>query len=121
MKTRYMCVVLAALFAGMQPIRAEQWTETTQTDFADGSYQSNMYSSGDGSLRTNPGPAYDLNKDGHPDLVISNYWSGGNFDCPSFIYWGSDAGYSSANRTSLPRPAQQAPRRKPHEDRVYHR
>lgn len=106
MRSKQLFVVLAALALFAQFTLAGQWTETTQLDFADGYFQANMYTSGngkgDGELKSNPGPVYDLNKDGHPDLVISNYWSAGNFDCNSFIYWGSDSGYTNANRTSLP-------------------
>jgi len=38
----------------------------------------------------------DLNNDGYPDIVFSNYYS-----YEGYIYWGSASGYSAANRTNL--------------------
>jgi hypothetical protein len=106
MSIKHLLVVLAGLAVLAQPGQAGQWTETTQPDFSDGDYQANMYSSGagtgDGALVANPGSCYDLNRDGYADLIISNFWDSGNFDCNSFIYWGSDSGYTIGNRTELP-------------------
>jgi len=44
----------------------------------------------------------DLNKDGYPDIVLANYVTGHKGDTTSYIYWGSDKGYSKENRTELP-------------------
>ncbi len=45
----------------------------------------------------------DLNRDGHLDLVMSNYMSGRTRTLPVFIYWGGEGGtYSRTNRTDLP-------------------
>ena len=45
----------------------------------------------------------DLNRDGHLDLVMSNYMSGRTRTLPVFIYWGAEGGaYSRTNRTDLP-------------------
>jgi len=45
----------------------------------------------------------DLNKDGHLDIVFSNYIDDGLvYQNPSYVYWGSPSGYSPSNRTDLP-------------------
>ena len=47
--------------------------------------------------------AADLNADGSPDLVFSNYYNGTTHLIPSYIYWGSAGGtYSTARRSMLP-------------------
>lgn len=44
----------------------------------------------------------DLDADGHPEIVFSNYASG-VYTLMSFIYWGSEGGsFSTARRTELP-------------------
>lgn len=48
------------------------------------------------------GTIADLNKDGLPDLVIANAFNGTKTELPSFIYWGTPQGYSSAHRTPVP-------------------
>ncbi|MBN1657089.1 MAG: VCBS repeat-containing protein [Anaerolineae bacterium] len=44
----------------------------------------------------------DLNQDGYPDITFSNRRNGADHDQDSYVYWGSDGGYSTANRTGLP-------------------
>jgi len=44
----------------------------------------------------------DFNKDGHYDIVFANYTNGTSAYINSYIYWGSDTGYSSTNRKELP-------------------
>jgi hypothetical protein len=45
----------------------------------------------------------DLDADGHPDIVFSNYASTPGYAVDSYIYWGDDKGaYSTAHRTDLP-------------------
>ena len=47
------------------------------------------------------GHTADLNFDGYPDLVLSNYLNAsGNYTIDSYIYWGGPNGYGG-NRTSL--------------------
>jgi len=48
-----------------------------------------------------------LEQDGYPDLVVSNYYSGnmpgvGTYYGESYIYYGSDSGYTDTLRASLP-------------------
>jgi hypothetical protein len=45
--------------------------------------------------------AADLNKDGHVDLVFSQFRDQQNYDIGSYIYWGSATGYGTGNRTTL--------------------
>ena len=45
----------------------------------------------------------DLNRDGHLDLVLSNYMSDTTRSLPIFVYWGGPGGtYSDKNRLELP-------------------
>ena len=45
----------------------------------------------------------DLNRDGHLDIVMTNYHAYHTRTLPAFIYWGADGGsYSESRRTSLP-------------------
>ena len=44
----------------------------------------------------------DLNKDGFPDVVLVNEFNGTKTELHSFIYWGSQDGYSAQKRTELP-------------------
>ncbi len=56
-------------------------------------------------VAVNPAPTgdrVDLDRDGYPDLVISNYYSGSSYNTNSYIYWGSPTGYNEAARTALP-------------------
>ncbi len=45
--------------------------------------------------------ASDLNRDGHMDLVISNYKEHFSFEVPSYIQWNSAEGFAPTRRTSL--------------------
>ncbi len=47
-------------------------------------------------------PAADLNGDGYPDLVVAQYRNGTDYTINSYVYWGSESGYSNADRTGLP-------------------
>ncbi len=44
----------------------------------------------------------DLDGDGYQDVVIGNYYDDGDLSLDSYVYWGSAAGHSSADRTDLP-------------------
>ncbi len=44
----------------------------------------------------------DLNNDGFPDVIIANEFNGTKTELHSFIYWGSQRGYSAHNRMVLP-------------------
>jgi hypothetical protein len=44
----------------------------------------------------------DFNRDGHLDLFVSNYTSEDHRAIPSYLYWGSAAGFSPRNRLDLP-------------------
>jgi hypothetical protein len=71
------------------------WIETTQEDFADGSYEKNIYAShnSNGSLEFTT--RFDLNCDGYIDLFSSSADS-------ITIYWGNVQGYSLSNKTIFP-------------------
>lgn len=43
----------------------------------------------------------DLNGDGLPEIVVSNFTDGRSFDVPSYIYWNSKNGFSDTLRTSV--------------------
>ena len=44
----------------------------------------------------------DLNVDGRPDIVIANTNNGTVGDLDSFVYWGSDDGFTPRNRSEVP-------------------
>lgn len=44
----------------------------------------------------------DLNRDGHPDLVVLNRFDGTKNELSAWIYWGSAEGFSADRRDSLP-------------------
>ncbi|MFQ6071757.1 MAG: FG-GAP repeat domain-containing protein, partial [Methanosarcinales archaeon] len=44
----------------------------------------------------------DLNNDGYLDIVFSNHHNDATYNLNSYIYWGSESGYSSANKAELP-------------------
>lgn len=43
----------------------------------------------------------DLNGDRYPEVVVANFRNEKTYDVPSYIYWGSERGYSDANRAQL--------------------
>jgi len=45
--------------------------------------------------------AADINGDGFPDLIFSNYNDGKTYDVPSYIYWGSATGYAPYLRSKV--------------------
>jgi len=53
-------------------------------------------------LRSISNAVADLNADGFPDLVFSNYSDGKTYKVNSYIYWGSASGFKAAKRTELP-------------------
>jgi len=69
------------------------WIETTQSDFADGYYETNIYASMKQGGTIEFTQRWDLNSDGYIDILISNEY--GN----AYIYWGSDSGYISSDMT----------------------
>ena len=44
----------------------------------------------------------DLNRDGHPDLVLVNRFNGTRSDLDSYVYWGGRDGFEPGRRTLLP-------------------
>jgi hypothetical protein len=70
------------------------WTETTQLDFKDGTYECNIYASQRDSGTVEFSSRWDLNNDGYMDIVITNEFS------DDYIYWGSVTGYNPGNYTT---------------------
>ena len=68
------------------------WLETTQSDFADGFYERNIYASHVDGGAVDFAPRFDLNGDGYLDVVTCDI--GGPYVT---VYWGSASGYSSSN------------------------
>ncbi len=107
-KSYFALVALACLFLTTAVSFAGTWVESTQADFVDGDFEANVFTSTDGSdsgcIKTAPGAFYDLNKDGRPDLVISNMHDDSrNFNINSYIYWGKhDWAYSADSCMGLP-------------------
>ena len=82
--------------------RQQQWIETTQQDFADGTFDGggNLYASWKGDVQVVN--SWDLNNDGWMDLVFTNWGNDESYNIESHIYWGSPDGFSTKNRTGLP-------------------
>jgi hypothetical protein len=72
------------------------WTETTQEDFKDGTFERNLYASQRGGGNVEFVNRFDLNNDGYIDIFTSE--SDGPFVS---IYWGGSGGYSPGNRTAF--------------------
>lgn len=104
MPLQYLSALLVGLALFANPVLAGQWVETTQADFADGVFNVNVIADHSGILKVHQDAIYDLNEDGNPDIIISNMqdtlW-GDDFDVPSYIYWGTDSGYTITQRTAL--------------------
>jgi len=45
--------------------------------------------------------AVDLNKDGWPEMVVSNHQEHNSYELPSFVYWNSPGGFDLSRRTPL--------------------
>ena len=43
----------------------------------------------------------DLNSDGYREIIFANETDGQTYDVPSYIYWGSEAGFEASRRTHL--------------------
>ena len=50
----------------------------------------------------------DLNRDGHPDLVVAKGYNGTRTENRSALYWGSESGFDAERRTDLPTVSAQA-------------
>lgn len=88
---KYFCIVLImTVFSS----GSTMWVETSQEDFCDGIYESNLYVSMKDGGTIELTSRWDLNGDGFLDIVVSNERAS-----ISYVYWGSASGYSSSNRT----------------------
>lgn len=99
---RFRTLVFVTILFVVVPGMAGIWYETSLTDFSDGIFNANVYIIAWGKVKSKQDAIYDLNEDGHPDIIVCNMHDNYNFNTPSFIYWGSDFGYSANNRTELP-------------------
>lgn len=73
------------------------WIETTQEDFADGTFEQNIYASHYGNGVVEFAPRFDLNNDGYLELYVSD-----RYGPYARLYWGSNSGYNSNNVTLFP-------------------
>lgn len=103
MKTARLASLMLLLVSALwMTAHAGIWQESSQADFADGTYNTNVYTLPTGKLMVQQDAIYDLNDDGHPDIIVCNMQGlNGEFDTPSYIYWGTDAGYDTLHRTAL--------------------
>jgi len=95
--------ILLFLFLFTNTAFASTWTETSFDDFADGKYSdggANIYTSIDGTIRL-IGQEWDVNGDGWMDIVFSNCYDDTTPNIDSYIYFGSETGFSEANRAEL--------------------
>jgi hypothetical protein len=94
MARRYVCATICiAVLAFAQ----YTWLETTQSDFADGMYERNIYASHLDGGTVEFAPRFDLNGDGYIDLYTAD-----RFGPYVRVYWGSASGYLSGNVTLFP-------------------
>jgi len=70
------------------------WLETSQADFADGIFEKNIYASHRKCGAVEFVPRFDLNLDGYLELFSSS-----RHEDKTWVYWGSESGYSVNNRT----------------------
>ncbi|MBN2619944.1 T9SS type A sorting domain-containing protein [candidate division WOR-3 bacterium] len=73
------------------------WTETTQQDFADGFFNTNIYASMHNGGMVEYAPRFDMNNDGYMDIVTNDI--GGPYVT---LYWGSVQGFSPDNCRCFP-------------------
>lgn len=102
MKPRSILYPLLTILLLMPLAYAGTWRESSVADFADGNFNANIFASCEGSdsgaLKSNPGPFYDLNKDGRPDIVVCNLEG-----AYTYVYWGRhDWTYSADSCQWLP-------------------
>ena len=94
-KNKFMLAVLLCVMVSFTVVNAGVWEESTQADFSDGLYDVNVFTTYTGEIKCQQDGIYDLNDDGNPDIVVCN------LNGPVYVYWGSEDGYSTVNRTSL--------------------
>jgi hypothetical protein len=88
---------------GLTDVCAQAIHETSFADFSDGTMPrslGNLYVSADGAVRVVR--TSDLNDDGRPDLVFSNFTNGTLRALDSFVYFGAEDGFSAEARAALP-------------------
>jgi hypothetical protein len=94
MVEKYMPILLCIT---MLAFAQNTWVETTQSDFADGMYEHNIYASHVDGGTIEFAPCFDANGDGYIDIVTCDI--GGPYVT---LYWGSDTGYSTGHCTKFP-------------------
>lgn len=86
------------------PVERGVWAESSFVDFADGLFDGggNIYAAANGTLR--PAWSPDLDGDGWPDAVLTNFSKDPANTDPGvvYVYWGGADGFDSSRRTRLP-------------------
>jgi archaellum component FlaG (FlaF/FlaG flagellin family) len=94
---RIIAVLVAAITVCQICLAQNTWIETTQEDFADGTFERNIYASHYDGGALEFAPRFDLNNDGFIDLFTTSR------NGPDVrIYWGSASGYNASNVTVFP-------------------